>query len=186
MLADYDKKNLRINKTRKYLMDALIELLSHCGLGRITVSDICEQAQVSRPTFYAYFRDKYDLLDFWLESIFVRIKILMDRDADYERIESEINLIMDFYKGPAANLLKNTDDETLERLYAFVLSILDVLSEKRKVEKLSKEYIILSNFCAGGILSLMRRTIPNVDQDFKLSSVQFHDMLHYVLGWAVE
>lgn len=41
----------------------LWELLKHQNFDNITVSMICKKAQVSRPTFYTYFADKYDLVN---------------------------------------------------------------------------------------------------------------------------
>lgn len=47
---------------KEKIEEALWELLKHQGFDNITVSMICKRAQVSRPTFYAYFADKYDLV----------------------------------------------------------------------------------------------------------------------------
>ena len=53
---------------------ALRELLKHDPIEKITVDQICREAAVHRSTFYRYFQDKYDLLNYafdkiWLEKI---------------------------------------------------------------------------------------------------------------------
>ncbi|MBA2765185.1 MAG: TetR/AcrR family transcriptional regulator [Thermoleophilaceae bacterium] len=49
--------------TQEKILDAAVTLLDSGGaFAEITVGAIAEQASVSRPTFYAYFRDKRDLV----------------------------------------------------------------------------------------------------------------------------
>lgn len=51
----------RIQRTRAAIVTAFQELLSERGLRPLTIQDIAEQAGVNRVTFYAHYRDKYDL-----------------------------------------------------------------------------------------------------------------------------
>ncbi|RRG18810.1 TetR/AcrR family transcriptional regulator [Weissella viridescens] len=53
----------KVKKTRQNLLDACIQLLAQQDLNQISVTDIVEQAQVHRATFYRHFEDKYDLLN---------------------------------------------------------------------------------------------------------------------------
>jgi len=46
-------------------MNAVLKLLNRRNFEKITVNDICEEALVSRATFYAHFNDKYDLFKYW-------------------------------------------------------------------------------------------------------------------------
>ena len=66
MPGSFKKEDLRIIKTHKALTSAMFRQLSHRSFEKITVNDLCEEALVSRATFYVYFRDKYDLLKYWL------------------------------------------------------------------------------------------------------------------------
>jgi len=52
----------RIQKTKKLLTDALVELIVEKGYQAVTVKDIIERANVGRSTFYAHFEDKDQLL----------------------------------------------------------------------------------------------------------------------------
>jgi AcrR family transcriptional regulator len=51
----------RIQRTRKLLQDALLELIIEKGYDEITVQDVIDRANVGRSTFYAHFQDKEDL-----------------------------------------------------------------------------------------------------------------------------
>lgn len=52
----------RVQKTRKLLQEALIELVSEKGYESVTIQEILDQANVGRSTFYAHFQDKEQLL----------------------------------------------------------------------------------------------------------------------------
>lgn len=52
----------RVQKTRKLLQEALIELVAEKGYESVTIQEILDQANVGRSTFYAHFQDKEQLL----------------------------------------------------------------------------------------------------------------------------
>jgi AcrR family transcriptional regulator len=52
----------RVQKTRKFLQDALIELVAEEGYESVTIQEILDKANVGRSTFYAHFQDKDQLL----------------------------------------------------------------------------------------------------------------------------
>ena len=56
------REDLRQKRTRKFLVNALLELLEERPFSEISVVDICERAMVHRTTFYAHFDDKQALL----------------------------------------------------------------------------------------------------------------------------
>ena len=55
-------EDLRQRRTKKHLMNALVELMEERPFAELSVVDICERAMVHRTTFYAHFTDKEDLL----------------------------------------------------------------------------------------------------------------------------
>lgn len=59
-------KNTTVNRTTITLYKTLLNLLEKKSFEDITVNDICEEAMVSRSTFYSYFDDKYALVTFSL------------------------------------------------------------------------------------------------------------------------
>ncbi|MBR6780135.1 MAG: TetR/AcrR family transcriptional regulator, partial [Clostridia bacterium] len=56
------KDNRRVRYTKMVLRESLIELLKEKPINRITVTDICQHADLNRGTFYNYYCDAYDLL----------------------------------------------------------------------------------------------------------------------------
>lgn len=63
------KIDVRIKRTYSQLISAFLELLKNKSFDDISVSEICEAADVHRATFYKHFNDKYEFLNFCLESL---------------------------------------------------------------------------------------------------------------------
>jgi AcrR family transcriptional regulator len=53
----------RVKRTRQLLLDAFGALLVEKGFEALTVQDVTERATVNRATFYAHYKDKYDLAE---------------------------------------------------------------------------------------------------------------------------
>ncbi len=62
---------LEINQTNSQdkILLALLHLLSECPFNKISVLDLCREADISRNTFYKYFSDKNAVLDYLAEEI---------------------------------------------------------------------------------------------------------------------
>ena len=56
------KNNRRTQMTRLLLRTALVELMRNQQFEKITIKEICEQADVNRTTFYLHYADQYALL----------------------------------------------------------------------------------------------------------------------------
>lgn len=56
-------ENRRVRMTKQMIKDALLELLEQKDLKKISVTAICETADVNRSTFYKYYTDPIDLLN---------------------------------------------------------------------------------------------------------------------------
>jgi AcrR family transcriptional regulator len=50
------------DRTKKWIAEAMNELMKQKPIHKIRVTDICKAADIQRPTFYYHFKDKYDLI----------------------------------------------------------------------------------------------------------------------------
>lgn len=53
----------RIKYTKKVIKETFLDLIKEKDIKKITVSEICNIADINRATFYRYYLDVYDLLD---------------------------------------------------------------------------------------------------------------------------
>lgn len=65
--------NRLTQKTKKALIDSFQELLEHKPIEKIRIKEICEHADISRPTFYSHFQTKEEILVFYLDKIIERM-----------------------------------------------------------------------------------------------------------------
>lgn len=56
------KENRRVKMTKKLLNDSFLKFLAKKPLSRITIKEICDDADINRSTYYAHFTDPYDQL----------------------------------------------------------------------------------------------------------------------------
>jgi AcrR family transcriptional regulator len=74
-----EKMDIRARFTQKALRDSLIELMKSKSVLDISIKEICEGAGVSRSTFYAYYKDQYDLLGQMQEETLVEFDKLIQK-----------------------------------------------------------------------------------------------------------
>ena len=82
----------RRTKKRAQIVDAAIDLFQRHGIKRVTVTEVCERASVSKMTFYKYFADKTTLarhvIDVLSDRILERIDALEAMDVPFaEKVE---------------------------------------------------------------------------------------------------
>ncbi len=75
----------RIRKTKQYIKQALIKLLTEKSFEQITVTELCKISDISRITFYAHYNDKFTLVD----EMFT--EMLESATRDYRNSQKENN-----------------------------------------------------------------------------------------------
>jgi AcrR family transcriptional regulator len=50
----------RIRYTKMFLKEAMLKLLADKPLSRVTVKELCDEADINRSTYYTYYTDPYD------------------------------------------------------------------------------------------------------------------------------
>lgn len=112
MKYDLSKKlTIGASRTLISLQQAMLNLLAAKSFEEIAVQELCEKAMLPRATFYNYFDDKYDLLEYCFLSVHKRI------DSDYQETsncQKRLNALMenfiDFFDqniGAVQSILKN-------------------------------------------------------------------------------
>ena len=67
-----EKLDPRVKRTRNLILDAFFDLLAEKNFESISVQDVTAKAQINRATFYAHFQDKYALLDYSINQLFMQ------------------------------------------------------------------------------------------------------------------
>jgi AcrR family transcriptional regulator len=70
LTREAERLDPRVKRTRELLVRAFNELLEEKGHSGLTVQEIAERATINRATFYAHFRDQYELFDYVISEAF--------------------------------------------------------------------------------------------------------------------
>ena len=72
------QESRRVRMTKRMLKDSLLELLEKNPLSKITIKDICDNADVNRTTFYVYYESIEQLLTDIENDVFEQIPLSRD------------------------------------------------------------------------------------------------------------
>lgn len=85
-------------RTLTAFSQTMFELLAQKPFEEVTVGELCERAQYPRATFYNYFDDKYDLLDYCWRTLAERVWPVEDGTAEDELVYLCFDRIFEFSK----------------------------------------------------------------------------------------
>lgn len=159
MLSNSVKRDPRVVRTRKLLIDAFIEVQREKNFDDITIQDITDRATVNRATFYAHFQDKYDLLD----------RIIHDSFADV--LEARLRI-------PTHN--------HREHLRQLLLAITDHLGSVQT--QCQRSYRMFGNLDEAQIKAQIREHLQEwlaEDLAFRKISPQQRDLAARLLSWSL-
>ena len=88
-----EMEDRRIRKTKTAVKQALVRLLGEKTFDQITVTTLCEAADISRITFYTHYGDKYELAEDLFQDL-LRVAV-----EDFNRLQRENNPEDDARKG---------------------------------------------------------------------------------------
>lgn len=78
------KLDRRIKYTKLVIRETLLKLMEEKDINKITVTEICNIADINRATFYKYYLDGYDLLNQIEKELFDEIKFSVENSFSNE------------------------------------------------------------------------------------------------------
>lgn len=165
-------ENRRVRMTKMMIKDAMLELLEKQSLEKITVTDVCERADVNRSTFYAYYEDTRQLLLEIEEDVIGQLPVSPDSPATYSNARFLATLEAFF-----AYVREN------ERLFRILLVQRDSSSfHRRLIDAVMQMYQIPTKgndalmdrytyvYCINGVIGILKEWIT---ENFPMSTREF-------------
>lgn len=159
------KGNRRILYTKKTIKDSLLKLLETKEIHQVTVTDICKNADINRGTFYAHYKDAFDLLQSMEDELFNQILDYIDETPVEEYSDSlllkVIELISENKDLCKVLLCKQSDNKILDRLIyvASKTEIEQIYSNSNEFTKAHLNYYI--RYVVGGCISIIQAWLEN-------------------------
>jgi len=79
-----NKDDRRVRKTKKALREGLVELLNQKSIQSITVRELTDKVDIHRSTFYANFKDVYELYSHMEDTIIQEISDIVSVDCTFK------------------------------------------------------------------------------------------------------
>lgn len=92
------KTDRRTKYTKMVIRQAFMEAMKSKPFQKITVADICALAEISRPTFYFHYADKFDLLDEIGENMLSSANLTKISELTIERPDEIFKAILNLVK----------------------------------------------------------------------------------------
>jgi AcrR family transcriptional regulator len=155
----------RVRKTKKALREGLAELMMEKELRNITVRELVDKVDIHRATFYANYKDIYDLYEQIEDTIVKEIETIFASESlhNYETFfKTLINYVYDNTKICRVFLDKNGNKSFLYRITAILEEkYLEVWAEDMKQDNIPEEWRYYTNYHICGCLSTVRRWAEN-------------------------
>ena len=161
--------------TRYVFAECIKQLMNHQSLDKITVTDIVEISGKTRQTFYRYFRDKYDLVNWYFEVLadksFLQIgnseTLREGLTKKFEFIYHDRVFFKEAFKSKDYNNIENYDYNCILTFYQNII--------KRKLGNNIPSDIefLLEMYCHGSITM----TVDWATGGYKLKPEELADML---------
>lgn len=94
----YMKTDRRTRYTKMVIKEAFLEAMKTKSFNKITVADICSLAEISRPTFYFHYEDKFALLDEIGENMLSSANLTKISELTLERPDEILKAILNLVK----------------------------------------------------------------------------------------
>ncbi len=153
----------RVRLTKRLIRDAFVELLEEHPISKVTVTDICNKADVNRSTFYSYYDDVYMLLHEIEEDIIAQIPEadelpLVDNLPQFlDKIEAVFDYVKENGRMFKVVLGQVNDDALIKRIIKIVLE----KYPKNFFEKDTVEVRYCYIFCVHGFIGMLKDWVNN-------------------------
>lgn len=158
------KNDRRVAYTKMVLKESLLELIREKPVGKISVKEICERADINRATFYSHFNDVYDMLNQIESELYETISQTLDKGWRSGSITELLKAVCTDIKrnGDVCKVIlsDNGDKDFLNRILYVAqdkcVSDWKALAPKADTGKLEKIYSFFSHGSVAVILSWVR------------------------------
>lgn len=153
------------DQTKYIFAQSIKDLMAKQSLDKITVTDIVKHSGMTRQTFYRYFQDKYDLVNWYFEKLadksFRQIGNSSTlRDGLIQKFTFLLNdkiFFMQAFHSKDYNNVENYDYQCILEFYKNII--------KKKIGKIPKDVMfLLEMYCHGSITMTVEWAIRGMEE----------------------
>ena len=178
------KVDMRVERSRRLLKEALLQLMKQKSFRDIQVTEIADQAQVARPTFYLHYQSKQELLLSHVDDVFNEFYEALSATLGSDQADPKQQNVMVFqYWERYADILRmvieaDIHDEFRTRMRVYFSQVMaQFVPDNLRTDDPRIEFII--DFVSGGAYSLLTQWIM---RDMPYSAEQMGALFHELTG----
>lgn len=141
------------DKTKYKIAGAMKQIVKKKSIDNITVNEIIEKADVSRPTFYRHFKDKYDLVNWYFQKLcdksFMQMGVSMNiseaLNRKFEFLRSEKEFFAAAFSCSSQNNIVDYDYHCIYQFYS------DYIRKNCDADFSPEISFLLEMYCRGSI-----------------------------------
>ena len=179
------KENRKIRYTKMVIRSSLMELMKSKSILDVSIKDICELADISRTTFYAHYKDQYELLRQIEEETFIYIKNMLDKYKEKNSKREIMQMLEETFTYVANNgsstqvlLSENGDASFQKKLIQHLINHNPVTNRLYKNQN-DEEGKYYSVYMVHGSIGLIQHWLKN---NMSIPVPQFARMVSNLLG----
>lgn len=144
--------------TKQILRDCIIEMLDEKPLSAISVRELCNYADINRSTFYAHYKDIYDLFDSLVQETIDHLTDYMEMRVRRDNQEEALTDLLIYFKNNKKLflILIRRSETYVERLHETIYHVYQQYYQTMNKDfSKNDEYII--EFNTAGMLRLTQK-----------------------------
>lgn len=157
------QENQRVRLSKLMLRESLIRLMADKSIHKISVREICDNAQINRTTFYKHYGSQYDLLKDMENEVLARIESYLGASEDRSRNDMQLLIKIVTYIHDNLDLcrllINNAVDSEFPEKLLNLPKIQRLLSKHLVAEYNSDELDYIYQFVVNGGFSIIKRWI---------------------------
>ena len=175
----------RVRMTKRLLQDALLELLEKKPLEKISVTQVCQTADVNRSTFYAYYPDVGALLAELEEGVLEKIPgaetlpVTRSDTAFLDTLERFFDYVKDNRRLFTTLLIRRDSASFNQRLLAAVMEKHLKPTQEEPTRQDRYAYV----YCVNGVMGILKEWLG---EGFPFSSREFGELVLKMSAGATE
>ena len=161
--------------TKNMFADTLAEMLKEMPLDKVRVRKLCERCGTTSPTFYYYFRDKYELV-VWIflqdvTSAYTGSKSGSEKKG-MEQVIGQIKNRKAFYQKAFTDQSQNSLGEYIQ---SFIIRYFMEATQRSAGKKPTESQIMLIKYHIYGLMGMFREWLFEQDTSFETKYRQLFD-----------
>ncbi len=174
------KENPITKRSKKYIVNAMMDLLQEKSFEKITIKEIMEKAEMARRTFYGNFASKEEIIQYYFQNLFHRLEERLSAEGKFspgKMAETLFELVLE----DKDNMMvaKNRGLINMARVESYSTGISELFKKTSHIQGSHMALNYATEFYLGGVWQVMDQWLGEGAKD---SPKKMADMFQNIIS----